>query len=82
MTDPTEIRRRLADIRRDGFCWMYSEFDEQLNSVAAPVINNDGETVGALHIHGPAYRFPGDGEPNGIAELVRASAHRLAGQLA
>lgn len=81
IVDPTRIRSRLKAIRRDGFCWMFEEFDEQLNSVAAPVVNPKGETVAALHVHGPAYRFPGDHSPGAIAELVRDAADRLAKQL-
>ncbi len=81
MTDPAAIRRRLKEVRNDGFCWMFEEFDEQLNSVAAPVVNPKGETVAALHVHGPAFRFPGEENPDAIAGLVRDAADRLAKQL-
>lgn len=81
ITDPTAIRRRLVEIRNDGYCWMFAEFDEQLNSVAAPVIDGAGKTVAALHVHGPAYRFPGEGKPAEIAAQVRSAASRLAEHL-
>ncbi len=81
ITEPQIIRQRLEEIRADGFCWMFEEFDDQLNSVAAPVLNPTGETVAALHVHGPAYRFPGEENPEAIARLVRDAADRLAKQL-
>lgn len=81
ITDPEAIRRRLAEIRHNGFLWMYAEFDDELNSVAAPVIDQSGDTLAALHVHGPAYRFPGDSQPTEIAQQVVEAAKRLAEQL-
>ncbi|MYK77289.1 MAG: IclR family transcriptional regulator, partial [Acidimicrobiaceae bacterium] len=58
MTDPGELRDRLEQIRSIGYAWVYEEFAEELNSVAAPVFESGGHVEAALHVHGPAYRFP------------------------
>ena len=81
MTDPAAIRRRLDDVRRRGWIWFHREFDDSLCSVAAPVCRPDGTAVAALHVHGPAYRFPGEADQDGIGRTVRAAADRLAEQL-
>ncbi len=82
MTDPAELRTRLEAIRRTGHSWAYAEFDESINSVAAPVLDEAGLVIAAVHVHGPAYRFPGgDSEAASIAELVMVAAANLTAQL-
>lgn len=82
VTAPAAIRDRLGEVRRQGWIWFNREFDESLCSVAAPVVRADGTAVAALHVHGPAYRFPGEGVDEGaIGRTVRAAADRLAAQL-
>ncbi len=56
--DPEQILPRLEVARRQGYLWAHEEFSEGINSVAAPLYNNTGVVMGALHSHGPAYRFP------------------------
>ena len=85
-TDRTLVtRRRLLErmraIRRDGYAWALEEFDEGISSMAAPVAEASGEVVAAVHLHGPSYRFPGAGAEAALAELVVATAARIAGSL-
>ncbi|MDE0655518.1 MAG: IclR family transcriptional regulator, partial [Acidimicrobiaceae bacterium] len=54
MTDPGELRDRLEQIRSIGYAWVYEEFAEELNSVAAPIFESGGHVEAALHVHGPA----------------------------
>ncbi|MEM7274510.1 MAG: IclR family transcriptional regulator C-terminal domain-containing protein, partial [Actinomycetota bacterium] len=81
VVDPAAIRARLVKARNDGHVWVHAEFDESLNSVAAPVHDVDGGTVAAVHVQGPAFRFPADGESQAITELVMETAARLSGWL-
>lgn len=76
VVDPTKIRRRLQEIKAEGHCWVYEEFAEGLNSVAAPVLDPAGRVLGALHVHGPSYRFPGD-HPQPIASEVMEAARQF-----
>lgn len=82
VTDPDRIRRRLAEIRKTGFFWVFEEFVEGINSVAAPVLERNGLITAALHVHGPAYRFPGEQEPVSIGEAVADAGRRLSTALA
>lgn len=81
VTDPAAIRRRLAETRDAGYVWVYEEFVEGINSVASPVLERNGLITAALHVHGPAYRFPGDGEADRIGEAVAESAYKLSAAL-
>lgn len=81
VTDPATIRSRLAEIRRTGYSWVYAEFDESINSVAAPVRDGTGKVLAALHVHGPAYRFPEPGTDEAIGRAVKEAADKLSAQL-
>ena len=71
------VRKRLTAIRHLGFCWVYEEFLEGINSVAAPIISRTGEVIGAVHAHGPAYRFPSAGTAAEVAQTVIDTAKRI-----
>jgi len=58
-TSHDDLATRTSKIRIDGFAWTFGEFSEDVNGVAAPVVSN-GDTIGAVNIYGPAYRWPGD----------------------
>lgn len=81
VVDPDAIRDRLVQIRSLGYAWVYEEFVEDLNSVAAPVLDADGQPLAALHVHGPAYRFPDPDLAHDHGLAVVAAANRLAAQL-
>ncbi len=81
VTDADAIRARLAEIRELGFAWVYAEFDESINSVAAPVHNAAGQILAAIHVHGPAYRFPAPDTAEAIGLTIREAAEKLSAQL-
>jgi DNA-binding IclR family transcriptional regulator len=70
VTDPTELRTQLAEIRRRGWAQTLEELEEGLNAVAAPVRQADGEVVGALSVSGPAFRV----RPVDLPRLGRLTA--------
>lgn len=81
LTDAGALLERLRDVRRDGHAWVREEYALGITSVAAPVADARGELVGAVHVHGPSYRFPAPGAEAGIATAVRAAASRIGARL-
>jgi len=81
VTNPDRLRERLARIREDDVSWMEEEFSEGINSVAAPLFNGAGAVVGALHSHGPSYRFPDESLRDIIADRVRSTAFAISSAL-
>lgn len=81
MTDPDAIRTRLEQIRSIGYVWVYGEFVEDIHSVAAAVLRSDGHPVAALHVHGPAYRFPDPDRAHDCGLAVARAATSLSEQL-
>lgn len=77
VTDPERLRARLAGIREAGHVWVREEFAEGISSVAAPVRDGQRRVSGALHVHGPSYRFPGEGDAGEIARMVADAAGRV-----
>jgi DNA-binding IclR family transcriptional regulator len=81
VVNPDAIRKRLADVRKHNVVWVYEEFLEGMNSVAAPVRDQQGHVIAAIHAHGPAYRFPAAGKADHIASQVAAVAERVSRRL-
>ena len=77
VTDPGLMRQRLTQVRQDGSVWVIEEFAEGINSVASPVYDDQLRVLGAIHVHGPSYRFPGDSDPDAIASMVADVATRV-----
>ena len=48
-----------------------------LVSVAAPIRDHTGRVVAALHVYGPAYRFPGDRSADALGADVVAAAAKI-----
>lgn len=82
MTDPAALRARLVHVRAVGHAWVHGEFAEELNSVAAPVIDPRGTVVAAVHVHGPSYRFPGEADEVEVGQRVAETAGRIGARLA
>jgi len=81
MTDADQLRSRFRAIREEGFCWVFGELSEEINSVAAPIADSADRYTMALHVHGPAYRFPGDLDRVQLGNQVAATAERIEAQL-
>lgn len=80
VTDPARLRDRLAEVRRLGYAWGLEEFADGIDSVAAPIHDVRGKPVAAIHVHGPAYRFPPTGREDAIARRVVAAASAVGAQ--
>lgn len=84
VVDPTAVRERIARAREDGFAWTRDEVADGISSVAAPVSDETGEVVAAVHVHGPSYRFPDPDDPaagHAAEVLVMASAAAISAGL-
>ncbi len=82
MTDRRELAVRLERVADSGVEWVYEEFADGINSVAAVVRDRAGLAVAAIHAHGPSYRFPGERSVGQIDDLVGAAAVRVSERIA
>ena len=49
VTDPAELRKRILEVRRDGYCLTRDELEEGLDAVAVPVRIGGGRAIAALN---------------------------------
>lgn len=82
--DPARLRARIARARADGVAWTRGEAAEGITSCAAAILDATGDAVGAVHVHGPSYRFPDPEDPArepSVGLLVRDAAARIGERL-
>jgi DNA-binding IclR family transcriptional regulator len=66
ITDRAVLEVELAAIRERGWAQALGEREEDLNAVAAPVLDRSGALVAILGVQGPAVRF----SPRAMREAV------------
>lgn len=67
ITDPHILREHLKMVKEDGFAYSMAEFNEGVNSVAAPIFDYTGKVIAALTVVGPMQRI----QPNKIRPLAK-----------
>lgn len=75
-TDPDRIEDLLAEARRDGWSTSYGETEEDVASVAVPVLDSDGHVLAALALSAPPSRLP-PGTIHDTAAALTAGARRI-----
>ena len=76
------LRARVAGVATRGSEWVYGEYDPTSTRSPRRCLDAGGAVVAAVHVHGPAYRFPGDADPDDIAAHVVGAARRISDRLA
>src|SRR5713101_1398772 len=77
ITDPEQLRERLATIRREGFAISLGETVPGAAGIAAPIFNADGSVTAGLLIGTPLDRF--EQELPELKRLLREATTRVAG---
>lgn len=77
IVDPAVLEVEVANARERGWAQAIGEREEDLNAVAAPVLDRGGKLVAILGVQGPAVRF----SPRAIRAAVELLTEQ-AGQLA
>jgi IclR family acetate operon transcriptional repressor len=77
ITDPDELRERLAAIRREGFAISLGETVPGAAGIAAPIFSLDGSVAAGLLIGAPLERF--EQELPRLKQLLREAVARAAG---
>ena len=82
ITDAHRLRRALEEIRRRGWAADVEELVEGEVSLAAPINDRRGVTVGAIGISGPIERLCENGEPRTeLVSFVREAARAVSRDL-
>lgn len=80
VTDPAQLKRQVAAVRRQGWATAANEVVFGVNALAAPVFDHRGAFAGALAIVGSTQYIAPRPDPRQIA-MVRDAATRISEQL-
>jgi IclR family acetate operon transcriptional repressor len=73
ITDRTRLDAELARVARHGYAEAAGERELDLNAIAAPVYDADGELAGIVGLQGPASRFGRDAMRAAVEPLLAAT---------
>lgn len=73
IVDPAALRNELKKIRLSGFAESHGEWIQEASGVAAPILGQGGEVIGALSISGPGSRFTPMRVSEYAAEVMKAA---------
>jgi DNA-binding IclR family transcriptional regulator len=80
LTNPSQLRRELEQIRTQGFALGVEEYEADLNAAGAAVRDYRGDVVASVTVSGPTFRLPPDRLLR-LADAVRNTAARISAQL-
>jgi DNA-binding IclR family transcriptional regulator len=75
ITDRDELAAALATVRERGYAVDRGERLPGVRCVAAPVLDADGDPLGALSVSGPATRMRGDRFHEAVPDLLESAAN-------
>jgi len=77
LTEPTELRREIAQIRERGYADNRGETTTSLWAVGVPVRDADGTLLGAMSASAPSQRMKGERAQSMLPDLLLAVANEL-----
>ena len=57
ITDPVELKKELAKIRKNGYAYSDQELDVGARALSAPIRNFSGTVIAGISLAGPVHRF-------------------------
>ncbi|RAK25765.1 IclR family transcriptional regulator [Falsochrobactrum ovis] len=76
-TDPERIMAMIAEARAAGFATAYEEIYHADASIAAPIVQPNGQVIGAVSVAVTLARYKREDVPAQFANLVIAAAHSM-----
>jgi IclR family acetate operon transcriptional repressor len=73
IVDRKRLDAELARVARQGYAEAIGEREEDLNAIAAPVFDADGELAGVVGLQGPASRFGREAMRAAVEPLLAAA---------
>jgi len=78
ITDPVLFRQKLNTIREQGWALISGEFEEQLLSIAVPILMPDGMPVGAINVGAPSSRASREQMEREYLPVLKTAADNIA----
>ncbi|MDN3922849.1 IclR family transcriptional regulator [Roseateles violae] len=72
-----DLRARIEQVRRQGWCLVNQELEEGLVSLAAPLVDRSGQTIAALNVSGQVNRTPPEAMLQDCLPKLVEAAHAI-----
>ncbi len=82
LTDPSDLARRIAQVRQQGYALVDQELESGLISLSLPLTDPFGKTVAALNISAPASRVDRDALLTRYHPYLARAGERIGGLIA
>jgi DNA-binding IclR family transcriptional regulator len=79
VTDPDTLVEQLQTVAKQGYCWSYGEFADDLNAVSSPIFAQN-KIIACLTLYGPSFRFPAQNQA-AITDTIVASCQDISAAL-
>lgn len=60
VTDPCVLREQIEKIRKDGYCELTGEYEQDIHTLACPIVDHDNKIIAAVSINWPTFRETAD----------------------
>ena len=77
VTEMTELKRLLAQVRTDGYACVVQELELGLQSVAVPIMDRTGRVIGAMNVSGHASRYTPEAMLEAFLPPLRHAADQI-----
>lgn len=77
ITDPSELKEELKEIKNKGYSIDNQEFNKGLKCFAAPIMDYSGEVIAAISISGPIDRITDKNENDNLINMIIRTAEKI-----
>lgn len=77
ITQPDILRQELEQVRQKGYAWTINELEDGLISIAAPIVDPEGEFLAGVYLSAPLFRFEADLEKEALQREILETAARI-----
>lgn len=81
VVDPNLLHQELAQIRANGFAWNQREYDPDIVSLAAPIVDEVGNIIATVCLFGPFFRFPPEDRRTEFIQQTVDTARKISERL-
>ena len=75
--NPDSLKKKIKQVREQGYAWIDSELDESICGLAVPVRDKDGTIIAAINVSLPAGAFDEDQAKHQFLTELRLTASQL-----
>jgi len=81
VTTKEQLKAKLEEVRKQGYCLDVEEYVESLICFAAPLFDYHGNPIGAISVSSPKYRYNPDRTDEEFSRLIKETSQKISRQI-